>query len=177
MRLLVARRTCAREACSSASASLSRTSAAVSATGIEPRVPQKRTRMAASAFLERRRRASADTAPSASRTVGKTWNTRLKWLISKISATIGCSAATKMRPCCALAWREASMKQRSPAEDTYSRPERSTHDRARRVRGVELRLHAAAECLDVSWSRRPAGASTSTSAMERGFRFILFWVF
>jgi hypothetical protein len=54
----------------------------------------------------------------------------LKWLMSKISATIGCSAATTMRACCALAWREASMKQRSP--------------RWRRIPGREVEHDAAA---------------------------------
>ena len=50
--------------------------------------------------------------------VGKTRNTMLKRLISKISATTGRSAATTILPFLALACLAASMKQRSPAEET-----------------------------------------------------------
>ena len=69
----------------------------MSATGSEPRVPQKRTRFIGAAPGVVGRRAGGDSAASASRTVGNTSNTCLKRAMSKISATTGCSAATAIR--------------------------------------------------------------------------------
>jgi len=50
----------------------------------------------------------------------------LKRLIWKISATTGCIAATTMRPARALASRAAIIRQRRPALETYSSPDRSS---------------------------------------------------
>ena len=109
--------------------------------------------------------ASLEAAASASRTVGKTWNTRLKWLISKISATIACSAATKMRPCCALAWREASMKQRSPALETYSSADRSRITAPPSWAAVSTcAMRSARKASQLSWSSLPVTPMTSALA-------------
>src|SRR5258706_5295343 len=118
--------------------------------------------------------ASADSAPTASRTVGNTWNTRLKCEISKISATIGCSAATKMRPCCAFACRDASMKQRNPALDTYSSAERSsTIAPPWPTASSTCFMRSRVKSTHVSWSRRPSTRRTTALAKRRQVTFIV----
>src|SRR6478735_5298122 len=79
-----------------------------------------------------------------------------------------------MRPDCALAWREASMKQRSPALETYSRWERSrmmapppcatesTYVISSRVKSPH-----------VSWSSRPSTRRTMAFAKRREETFIV----
>ena len=78
--------------------------------------PQKRTRRLAYFFCRTRRGIARGRAIALADRVN-VWKTRLRWLIGDL-LDLGCMSATKMRPFCALAWREASMKQRSPALET-----------------------------------------------------------
>ena len=163
------------EASTRARASLSRMSTEVSATGIEPRVPQKRTRMHARRLVpaSRRpvegRRGVEDAAASASRTVGKTSNTRLKWLISKISATIGCSDATTMRPFWALACRAGEHEAAQPGARDVLEAGEVEDDRAAVVGGAfDVRHEVGTEGVAVVLVEPAGHPTTSAFAIAAG---------
>ena len=90
----------------------------------------------------------------------------LKRLISKISATAPATAILPFFAFMACFRHEAAQ----PAEETYSRPERS--EQAANAASSASGCMPLRKASTLSWSRRPAGASTDV-AMERGFRFIL----
>src|SRR5258708_3631455 len=79
-----------------------------------------------------------------------------------------------MRPDCALACREASMKQRSPALETYSRPDRSRMIAPPPCPALSTYvISSRVKSLQVSWSRRPSTRRTTALAKRREETFIV----
>src|SRR5215472_15019442 len=155
--------------CTRAATSLRWISVPLMATGMDPRVPQKRTSMPRPQTVSKAARAGGDSLASASRSAGKTSSTRLKRLISKISRTTGWSPHTARVPPCFFTCLEARMSTRSPTLLMYSTPEKSRTSRSppgpqpARCGASALRKSSAVE-----WSMRPRGKSAMASANRFG---------
>src|SRR5215467_5574744 len=139
------------------------------ATGMEPRVPQKRTSMLRPQTVSKTARAGGDSRASASRRTGKTSSTRLKRLISKISRTTGWRPHTARAPPCFFTCLEARMSTRSPTLLMYSTPEKSRTSRSPSVpQPARCGASALRKSSAVEWSMRPRGKSAMASANRFG---------
>src|SRR6202158_5972369 len=108
---------------------------------------------------------SAKGSASVSCSVGKTWRTRSKRLIVKISRTTGWSPHTASVQPCPFDCLEASMSTRRPTLLMYSTPLMSITTRSRPSAHVaRWGASAALNCSAVAWSMRPSGKRTTVSA-------------
>ena len=151
----------------SAATSFCRTSAAVSATGSEPRVPQNRTRfMAAPEPRGARYAASAGrrARASASSTVAVDVEDAVEAADREDLRDQRCSAATsssRLRSRICLA---AIISTRRPTLLMYSTPEKSSTSAPSRAAAGDQRRQRCFDCAALRWSTRPTGVAMTVSA-------------